>query len=136
MAYKVDFLDNETYGCSDLNRIRHMIATKGVMNESESSCKVVSGGTTGTVKIMPGIACFESGASIEVDSEGVTLNVIGSSTNYVYFEHDEVANTIAPRISTTAPTEDSDTVMLANVAGTAITDAREYSAFRMARGLP
>ena len=135
MAYKSDFLDNETYGCDDLNRIRHMIATKGVMNETSNSCKVVAG-TSGTVRILPGIACFESGASIEVDSEGVVLNVIGSGKNYVYFEHDKVSNTIAPRISTTAPTADKDTVMLANVTGSVITDARQYSSFRMARGLP
>lgn len=136
MAYKSDFLDNEVYGCSDLNRIRQMIATKGVMNESDTSCKVVAGGTSGTVKILPGMACFASGASIEVDSEGVVLNVTGSGKNYVYFEHDQVANTIAPRISTTAPTADTDTVMLANVVGTTITDDREFSSFRMARGLP
>lgn len=122
MGYTGDFFDNVTYGADDINAIRKSIATAGVLLVSGNECQVVANGS-GNVKILPGEAVFEDGSRIEVDSDGVSLPLSGSGTNYVYFERDTINNTAQPKVSTTQPA--SNCICLAQVSGSTITDVRD-----------
>ncbi|MBE7042457.1 MAG: hypothetical protein E7399_03070 [Ruminococcaceae bacterium] len=130
MGITMDFADNVTYGASDLNSLRCALATKGVLPEESSSCKVILGEEDGTVKISSGQALFSDGSRCYVDIEGVTLSVIG--TSYVYFSRQE--NSVAVRTSSALPTG-GNTVLLAKVtvasSGINITDMREYTVLKI-----
>lgn len=130
MGYTGDFFDNVTYGADDINQIRRTVFAPGVMPDSGDSCKVVTAGS-GSVKIMPGEAVFEDGSRIEVDTSGVSLNLISGQTNYVYFQRDTIENSATPEISTTQPSG-SNTVPLATVSSTgAVTDTRTFAMLRV-----
>jgi len=130
MAYISDFNNNEEYGASDINAIRQSIATAGVVQETATSMKVTAIGG-GKVRILEGQAIFASGARIAIDNEGHELTVIGTGKNYVYVKREQ--NSSEPYITTTAPT--GDYVLLAEVTGQTVTDKRQYSAFKVTRGL-
>ncbi len=130
MEYTSDFNANVAYSPSDVNAIRQSIATAGVIPETETSMKVTAIGG-GKVRILEGQAIFASGARIAIDNEGVELTVIGTGKNYVYVKREQ--NSSEPYITTTAPT--GDYVLLAEVTGQTVTDKRQYSAFKVTRGL-
>ena len=59
MAYSYDFKDNVVYGADHINAIRASFLTKGVVEESATSCMAVMDGAE--VKILAGQAIFEDG---------------------------------------------------------------------------
>ena len=124
MAYSYDFKDNVVYGADDINAIRTSIMTKGVIEESDSSCKVVA--LESGVKILQGQAVFDDGCRIEVDSEGVEREVVSGAVNYIYFSNNTLAGVCEVIASTAAP--EGDYVLLAETDGYGnITDRREFS---------
>lgn len=130
MGILMDFADNVTYGASDLNSLRCALATKGVLPEESTACKVIAGEQENTVKICGGQALFSDGARCEIDQEGVTLHITDSC--YVYLKRQE--NTVEAMSSGALPSG-GDTVLLAQVTvstqGLEITDMREYTALKI-----
>ena len=130
MGIVLDFADNVTYGASDLNSLRCALATKGVLPEEASSCKVVLGEQDGTVKICAGQALFSDGARCSVDEAGVTLTV--KDTCYIYFKKQE--NGVEVMSSGSLPSG-GNTVLLAmatvSTTGITLTDMREYTVLKI-----
>lgn len=130
MGYSSDFNDGVTYNTGDINAIRAGLATAGVVNEADTSMSVVDNGG-GTVKVLEGQAIFSDGSRIVIDSSGEVLTVIGAGKNYVFVKRG--INTVSVEISTDEPT--GDYVLLAEVTGSTIVDKRQYSSFKVMRGL-
>ncbi len=126
MAYKYSFLDGETYGAEDINSISQRITgsgvspflTKDIYNPADLNSltrELVEAGTStdglkltkenGKVKINKGIGFFSSGATIEVDDEGVELDIVSGETNYIFAEHNEETNIISFKNSSERPEE-------------------------------
>lgn len=125
MVYTVDFVDNEQYGADDINGIRNLLATKGVIYEDEDSLEVSLNGST--VKIKEGQALFEDGCRLKI-SEEATLNLIPSVKNYVFLQRNLITNTPQPVVSSTAPT--SADIPLAEIDGT-VENKREFSTLKL-----
>ncbi len=130
MGIVMDFADNVTYGASDLNSLRCALATKGVLPEAASSCKVILGEQDGIVKICAGQALFSDGSRCCIDENGTTLTV--TDTCYVYLKKQE--NNVAVMSSAALPTG-GDTVLLAQAtvasSGITLTDMREYTVLKI-----
>lgn len=130
MGIKMDFADNVVYGASDLNSLRSALATKGVLPEEASSCKVVKGDTDGIVKVCSGQALFADGSRCEIDIEGTTLSI--SDSAYIYLSRQE--NDTEVRSSSVMPTG-GNIVLLARAevssSGIVLTDMREYTVLKI-----
>lgn len=129
MAYSYDFKDNVVYGADDINAIRASILTKGVVEESQSSCKVTA--TDTGVKINKGQAIFEDGCKIEVDDEGVYVGVTSGEKNYIYFYNNILAGFCEVKAEVTKPS--GDYILLAEVDEEGnIWDKREFAQLKTA----
>ena len=120
MAYKCSFLDNETYiaqdvndifaritsggvvfadtgyTIGDLNNTQAMIATEGVVRDT-NSCKVVK--TDGAYKVSKGACFMNDGSAIIFDDAGYELEVEDGVLNYVYILRNNAANSIEVVVS-------------------------------------
>lgn len=129
MAYSYDFKDSKVYGADNINAIRASILTKGVVEETVTSCKVVA--KNSGVTIMQGQAVFGDGCRIEVDSEGVDLAITPSAENYIYFYNNTLAGVCEVKADTVAP--HGDYVLLAKVDENGIiSDEREFAQLKTA----
>ena len=129
MAYTYDFKDNVVYGADDINAIRASILTKGVVEESQSSCKVTAADTG--VKINKGQAIFKDGCKIEVDDEGVHVGVTAGEKNYVYFYNNILAGLCEVKADVAKPS--GDYILLAEVDEEGnIWDKREFAQLKTA----
>jgi len=129
MAYSYDFKDNVVYGADDINAIRASILTKGVVEESQSSCKVTA--TDTGVKINKGQAIFEDGCKIEVDDEGAYVGITSGEKNYVYFYNNILAGLCEVKSDVTIPS--GDYILLAEVDEDGnIWDKREFAQLKTA----
>ena len=129
MAYSYDFKDDVVYGADDINAIRASILTKGVIEESQSSCKVTA--EEGIFKISKGQAVFNDGCRIEVDDEGVSVDVTAGIKNYIYFYNNTLAGVCEVKSGTIFPS--GDYVLLAEIDenGT-VSDKREFAQLKTA----
>ena len=132
MGYTTDFNPYpETYNNYDLNALRGDICTKGVIRDDTTNNMLVVSVNSTTVRILSGYALFEDGAKVKVDSEGTTVAKETSGRHYIYCKRTATGADFHAGIS--APT--GNYVLLAEVTGTTVTDKREYSAFKITRGL-
>lgn len=152
MGYKCSFLDNETYGADDVSAAFSRLTTAGVLAYPERdtvaqsldalTAEVVSSGvgefgglevsvTDDGVIIGEGAAFFESGVSIEVDSEGILLETTVAETTYVALRYEEEFNRVVPVLSAEEP--EGDVVILAKIdADGTIYDMRSYASSKVA----
>lgn len=129
MAYTYDFKDNVVYGAEDINAVRASILTKGVVEESVTSCKVVQ--QENGVKILQGQAVFADGCRIAVDDEGVVVTPVFGVTNYVYLLNNTLAGVCEVLTDTGYPS--GDFVLLAEIdAEGNILDRREFAQLKTA----
>lgn len=121
-----DFSDGVPYNTGRLNVISNKIATEGVVPENNTSLKVELA-DDGKIKINKGCAFMESGATFEVDDEGVFLEYSLVSNSYVYIEDNATLCTIRPVVSESLPVG-YGYVLLASVTKKGeITDERKFA---------
>ena len=153
MSYTFTFMDNATYGASDvngalallvtsgiadpftdgvpynaskLNDIIYAVSTAGVVPDTVSACKVTQDADETTVHIAAGTAFFSDGSRITFDVEGETLPYTEGVKQYVYLLAAPEENRNYPVCSTVEPS--GDYVMLAEIAADgALTDKRTYA---------
>lgn len=129
MAYSYDFKDDVVYGADDINAIRASILTKGVIEESQTSCIVTA--TDDGVIINKGQAIFEDGCRIEVDEEGAKVQVTAGVRNYVYFYNNILGGLCEVKSDVTVPS--GDYILLAEVDEEGnIWDKREFAQLKTA----
>lgn len=120
------FTDGTPYNVKTLNVLTKNIAEKGVVPESNDTLRVTKV-SNGKLKILPGTAFMESGATFTVDFSGVELDYSITSDNYVYIEDNESLNEIRPVVSDSLPVS-YDYVLLAFVTyNGVITDKRKFA---------
>ncbi len=154
MSYKFSFADNGVYGADDINKITKrlvtsgvedsfengvpynlsalneagtLLYTNGVVPETVSTLKVVTGSGENTILINPGTAFFNDGSIIEIEVGGHELSFTAGVKNYVYLKNDLISkNASYPECSVYAPS--GDFVLLAEIEedGT-IKDKRTYA---------
>ena len=129
MAYSYDFKDNVIYGADDINAIRASILTKGVIEESSLSCKAEK--VDGGVKINKGQAVFEDGCRIEVDDEGVFLDITPGVKNYIYFYNNTLAGVCEVKAGTDFPSGDFVIIAEADESGN-VSDKRAFAQLKTA----
>lgn len=158
MGYTETFMDNATYGASDINGIVQKLSTQGISIEFEDilndgvsytpsdlnqlfaaiasegvtkdSCRVVM--SDGNAKVAAGTIVFADGSTLTVDSAGVVLTVTPGVKNYVYAIAQPSLNHNYLKCETTAPT--GDYVMLAEVENGVVTDKRKFAASKFVAG--
>lgn len=158
MGYTETFMDNATYGASDLNGLIKKLSAQGISVEFENilndganytpsdlnsliqaiaadgvtkdSCKVIMSG--GSAKVTEGTIVFGNGSTITVDSAGVVLPVTAGVKNYVYAISKPDLNHNYLKCETSAPT--GDYVMLAEVENGVATDKRKFAASKFVAG--
>jgi len=155
MSYKYYFFDDQEIGAAALNRLVKMFTTGGVADNfsdgvpyslSKLNDTVISNATSGIVPannntlkvscdagfvyIEPGVAFFDDGTVIEIESRE-QLDAIPDTVSYVYLKSDAMENKAYPVVSTTPPDE-YNTVELAviNADGT-VTDKRHFAKGRV-----
>lgn len=106
-AEVVDFRDNTLYGVDELNKISQALITKGVSN----GLMVLKNGKN--VTISAGLAYFNDGKKIKVDSSGITLAKAENTHQYVWLSNDTVAGLVSAKCTKDAPS--GDYVMLAEI---------------------
>ena len=153
MGYSYGFADNAVYGAEDMNKLTSRLVTggiadpfvddlpynmtkvndvvklvyaAGVVPDSVNTCKVTKTGD-GAVKILPGLAFFDDGSTIEVDADGVALTYQPGVKNYVYLKPDlQASNRNYPVCSAEAP--GTGCVLLAEISADGeLTDKRTYA---------
>ena len=121
-----DFSDGVPYNTGRLNIISNQMATEGVIPEDNTSLKVEYI-ETGKVKINKGCAFLEDGKTFTVDDEGVILEFVPSSTNYVYIEDNDTLSKIRPCVSDSLP-YGYDYILLATVSRKGVVkDERKFA---------
>lgn len=153
MSYTFTFMDNATYGASDvnaalaqlvtsgiadpftdgvpynaskLNEIVHGMALPGVVPETDTTCKCTIDTDAKTVHIAAGTAFFNDGSRITFDIEGETLPYTEGVKQYVYLLAAPEENRNYPVCSAAEPS--GDYVMLAEIsADGTLTDKRTYA---------
>lgn len=129
MAYSYDFKDNVVYGAEDINSIRASILTKGVIEDSARSLKVLPEGNG--IKILEGQAIFGDGCKIEVDSDGVLKEISAGVKNYVYLFNNTLAGVCEVIVSQSEP--QGDYVLLAEIDEQGeISDKRQFAQLKTA----
>lgn len=124
MGFKYGFQDGIKYGVEDINNIvanfttagvniftnidennlntlSQALTEAGVEGSASNSCKVKFDKDTSKLKILPGVAFFDDGSTITIDSSGVLLE----PHRYVYLKKDLITNTGYPVSSDEAPGE-------------------------------
>ena len=119
------FPSKSTYSLQELTQMTEAVVGSGA---SLDGLKVSLSGNT--IKIAEGIGFFSNGATIEVDSAGVTLSRNSTNTIYVYAAYDASLNTCDFYTKTSEPSE-TDTYFIIKLAkissdGT-VTDLREIA---------
>ena len=158
MGYTQSFMDNATYGASDINGIIKKLSTQGISVEFEDilndgvsytpsdlnqlfaaivsdgvtkdSCRVVM--SDGNAKVSSGTIVFADGSTLTVDSAGVLLTVTQGVKNYVYAIAQPSLNQNYLKCEATAPT--GDYVMLAEVENGVLTDKRKFATSKFVAG--
>ena len=120
------FVDDLPYNMTKVNDVVKLVYTAGVVPDSVNTCKVTKTGN-GTVKILPGLAFFDDGSTIEVDADGAPLTYQPGVKNYVYFKPDlQASNRNYPVCSAEAP--GAGCVLLAEISADGeLTDKRTYA---------
>lgn len=148
MGYKCRFLDNEEYGAEDISAVFSHIIGAGVLAYPEQTtvagalntltAETVGAGVSeygglsvsasdGKILIGRGAAFFESGVSVEVDSDGAELEYEPGSQVYVSLIYEADFNTAAPAVTQSLP--EGDVVVLARIdAEGKVYDLRRYAA--------
>lgn len=152
MSYKCSFLDNEIYGAEDVSGAFSKLISGGVLPYPETdtvsqalntlNAEVVSDGVaaydslevsiteTGAM-VGKGVAFFESGVSVEVDSDGAAVDFEAGKSVYVYFAYYPELNSVVLKATEELP--DGDIVALAYISeDKTITDMRKYAAAKVA----
>ena len=158
MGYTQSFMDNATYGASDINGIIKKLSTQGISVEFEDilndgvsytpsdlnqlfaaivsdgvtkdSCRVVM--SDGNAKVSSGTIVFADVSTLTVDSAGVLLTVTQGVKNYVYAIAQPSLNQNYLKCEATAPT--GDYVMLAEVENGVLTDKRKFATSKFVAG--
>lgn len=120
------FEDGVPYNAGRLNNLTFPLATEGVVPEDNTTMKVVFL-EEGKIKIMPGLAFMESGATITIDEEGVILDYSTTEDNYVYIEDNESLGKIIPKVSSSLPTGYSYVLLATVTKSGEITDKRTFA---------
>ena len=94
------FVSDSTYSTTELNSLTQAIVQSGT---SLDGLKVTYNAEEQTINIAQGICFFDNGASMSVDSEGVSLPYTAANITYVYAKYDEALNTCDFYADTTAP---------------------------------
>ncbi len=123
MSYSIDFVNNEKYGADDVNGIRALIMTEGIIKTGETDCLVTL--AQSSIEIAPGQALFDDGCRIEV-TEKETLSHNGSDC-YVFFDRNYSGDP-KPKAGDTLP---DGCVPLARISGGELTDLRNFSCLRV-----
>lgn len=111
MAYSYDFKDNVVYGAEDINGIRASMLTKGVVEETLTSCKAEL--NEDKVKVYEGQAVFTDGSRIKIDADGVELEYIAGSKSYVFLLNNTLAGVCEVKAGETLP--DDDYILIAEI---------------------
>lgn len=106
---------------NNLNTLSQALTNAGVQLTPHYSCKVVFDEVSSQLKINPGIAFFEDGATITIDSSGFLLE----PHRYVYFKKDLILDTGYP-VSSDEPPESLD-IPLAEYQEGKLTDKRVFA---------
>lgn len=104
----------------------------GVIRDDTTNNMAVVAINSTTVRVSSGYALFEDGAKVKVDSDGMTIVKETEGRHYIYCERTVTGADF--HAETSVPT-DGDYVLLAEVTGTTVMDQREYSSFKVIRGL-
>lgn len=161
MSYITSFLDGESYGAEDLNKVvsriitsgiedsfidgvpynvrrlnnlSKSITTRGVIGSESTALKVMKSGAE--YYVSPGTAFFGNGTTLEViENEPVVMSDL-TVTNYVYLVSSEEENRNYIAVSTVEPDiADDNIVMLCEILpGGDITDRRCYATGKL-RGM-
>lgn len=124
------FPSKDSYSADELNAMTEAVVGSGASLDGlkvSFADKVIS--------VAQGIAFFTNGATLEVDSEGVTLDYSPADTTYVYAAYDASLNVCDIYASDTAP-EESSTYFVVNLAEISIegvvTDKRVFARSKVA----
>lgn len=121
------FADDTTYGVDELNAITSHIMNRGVIVGKGTECSVNISGDM--VHISDGVAFFECGAVMTVDSDGIDINVENNADKqcvYLFFDSD--VNVAGARCTVAEPT--GDFVMLATIENGTVTMDRTYATLK------
>ncbi|MBS7297523.1 MAG: hypothetical protein KIG65_00420 [Eubacteriales bacterium] len=152
MSYKCSFLDNEVYGAEDVSGAFSKLISGGVLlypetdtvaqSMNELNSEVVSGGVaaydnldvhiteTGAI-VEKGVAFFESGVCVEVDSDGAAIDFEDGKSVYIYFAYYPELNSVVLKATEELP--EGDIVALAHINNEKIiTDMRSYATAKVA----
>lgn len=133
------FVSDSTYSTTELNSLTQAIVQSGT---SLDGLKVTYNAEGQKINIAQGICFFDNGASMSVDSEGVSLPYTAANITYVYAKYDEALNTCDFYADTTAPPASDASagiyvVKLATVgADGAVEDLRTLSKIKVASDAP
>lgn len=147
MAYKCSFLDNQTYGASDVSAAFSRLMSSGAavypQNKTvaqalnDLTTQVVSDGVApyggaevtyslGTVKIGQGDIYFKSGVCMSIDSDGVEIECENAAQLYVAAVYEQDFNRAVPYVGAEEP--EGDAVLLAYIdAGGNVIDKRTWA---------
>ncbi len=156
MGYKSSFLDNEIYGAEDVSRVFSHLVSGGVVAYPENltvaqsidamTSEITTEGVSGYgglavtktatgVKIGEGAGFFESGVLVEVDADGVELEMMENSDAYIYFAYEKDFNRVEAYASAQSPTGDVLLLALVSASG-GVTDLRSYANSKLVLNVP
>ncbi len=158
MGYKYSFFDNQLIGADELNKaLTYMVAGNGVSpvfnavdgtypvsQINDINLNLVAGGVVpasdstccvtkiadGEVFISPGVAFFDNGTTIEIDSSGEVLNYTAGVVNYIYLISSMSEMKAYPACTMEEMTDGADNyyILLAEISAEgAVTDRRIYA---------
>ncbi|MBE7028128.1 MAG: hypothetical protein E7407_03735 [Ruminococcaceae bacterium] len=124
------FSDGKLYGIKDLNAISKAIITKGV----SSGCNVSL--RSGSVFISQGIAYFDDGKKITIDTGGITLSRESTTEkNYVWLSNDDITGQVSAKCTKASP--DGDCVKLAEISKSGVvTQTKDIAKMKNSSMLP
>lgn len=148
MGYKCSFLDDEAYGADDVSAAFSRLTTAGVLAYPQAQtvaeslngltselvsagvsdfggCKVSYDGERATIG--EGTVFFDSGVSVTVDSDGISMEYAGAGKQaYVSLKYEEEFNRVIPQITDVLPTGDSALLARIDAEGAAV-DMRSFA---------
>ena len=150
MSYKYYFFDDQEIGAQDLNKLVNLFVSEGIADNFENGVpynisklnevvtsnagKGVVPSTSNTLKvsysngyvyIQPGVAFFNDGSVIEIETREQLEPPSDAKTFYVYLESDPLKNMAFPAVSETLP--DGNIVPLAKVSANSVSDLRRFA---------
>lgn len=126
------FVDGQTYGVKDLNKIRSDMATAGIFKNVGRSCACSISGSS--IKIASGRVLFNNGVRAEIDNDGITTVYTPKSKGYVWLKYDDSLCEMSLEYTTTQP--NGDFVEIAKIRNDTVEDCRQYSYMKNASLLP